>query len=129
MFYSIFSYFPWHRSTAPPPEFLSSKIVDLLTTQQHDQINTFSVATPDSPDCCSFILTLLSYLLIMVTLPISLCMCIKVRKQFLDIKLSKYCQVVQEYERAVIFRLGRFRKGYFTFINTKNGDIQFFKKN
>jgi len=40
----------------------------------------WQVATPDSPDCCSFILTLLSYLLIMVTLPISLCMCIKVRK-------------------------------------------------
>jgi len=53
-------------------------------------------AAPDSPDCCAFILTLLSYLLIMVTLPVSLCMCIK---------------VVQEYERAVIFRLGRLRKG------------------
>ena len=42
-----------------------------------------SPAAPDSPDCCALILTLLSYLLIMVTLPISLCMCIKVFPQLL----------------------------------------------
>ena len=35
-------------------------------------------------------------LVVMITLPISLCLCIK---------------VVQEYERAVIFRLGRLRSG------------------
>ena len=29
-------------------------------------------------DCCALLLTLLSYLLILVTLPVSLCMCIKV---------------------------------------------------
>ncbi|EYC17866.1 hypothetical protein Y032_0029g1920 [Ancylostoma ceylanicum] len=45
---------------------------------------------------CGWILTILSYLLIFVTLPISACMCIK---------------VVQEYERAVIFRLGRLMPG------------------
>ncbi|KAJ1353067.1 Mechanosensory protein 2 [Parelaphostrongylus tenuis] len=45
---------------------------------------------------CGWILTILSYLLILVTLPISACMCIK---------------VVQEYERAVIFRLGRLMPG------------------
>ena len=38
----------------------------------------------------------MSLLVVMVTLPISLCFCIK---------------VVQEYERAVIFRLGRLRGG------------------
>ena len=41
----------------------------------------FIAAAPDSPDCCAFILTFLSYLLIMVTLPVSLCMCIKVINQ------------------------------------------------
>ena len=41
-------------------------------------------------------LTMVSLLLILVTLPTSLCFCIK---------------VVQEYERAVIFRLGRLRPG------------------
>ena len=42
------------------------------------------------------LLAMLSLLVVLVTLPISLCLCIK---------------VVQEYERAVIFRLGRLRGG------------------
>ncbi|XP_064107111.1 band 7 protein AGAP004871-like isoform X1 [Macrobrachium nipponense] len=50
----------------------------------------------DSPGLCAFILTFISYLLIAATFPFSLCLCIK---------------VVQEYERAVIFRLGRLLKG------------------
>ncbi|XP_068241752.1 mechanosensory protein 2-like isoform X1 [Palaemon carinicauda] len=51
---------------------------------------------PEGPGCCAIILTIVSYLLIIATFPFSLCMCIK---------------VVQEYERAVIFRLGRLLKG------------------
>ncbi|XP_037799776.1 band 7 protein AGAP004871-like isoform X5 [Penaeus monodon] len=50
----------------------------------------------DSPGLCAFILTIISYLLIIATFPFSLCLCVK---------------VVQEYERAVIFRLGRLLKG------------------
>ncbi|XP_076436462.1 mechanosensory protein 2-like isoform X3 [Babylonia areolata] len=46
--------------------------------------------------CCGFILYVLSLLAIVVTFPFSLCLCIK---------------VVQEYERAVIFRLGRILSG------------------
>ena len=76
---------------------------------------THVLAAPDSPDCCALILTLLSYLLIMVTLPVSLCMCIKVVPHLLTLltllHLTLLLQVVQEYERAVIFRLGRLRKG------------------
>uniref|UniRef100_A0AC35TQW8 PHB domain-containing protein n=1 Tax=Rhabditophanes sp. KR3021 TaxID=114890 RepID=A0AC35TQW8_9BILA len=45
---------------------------------------------------CGWILTILSYLIIFITIPISAFMCIK---------------VVQEYERAVIFRLGRLLPG------------------
>ncbi|KAM3727915.1 Mechanosensory protein [Dirofilaria immitis] len=45
---------------------------------------------------CGWILTILSYILIFFTLPISVCMCVK---------------VVQEYERVVIFRLGRLMPG------------------
>jgi len=45
---------------------------------------------------CSVLLTIISVFLIVITFPISLFMCIK---------------VVQEYERAVIFRLGRIKKG------------------
>ncbi|CAB4069868.1 STOM [Lepeophtheirus salmonis] len=51
---------------------------------------------PEGPGCCALLLALVSVLLIIATLPLSLCMCIK---------------VVQEYERSVIFRLGRLRKG------------------
>ncbi|OQR78565.1 erythrocyte band 7 integral membrane protein-like [Tropilaelaps mercedesae] len=45
---------------------------------------------------CTFILTVVSIFFIVITAPISLLMCIK---------------IVQEYERAVIFRLGRILKG------------------
>ncbi|XP_070176690.1 stomatin-like isoform X2 [Littorina saxatilis] len=64
--------------------------------------NTFSgpdqVTTDDggSLGCCGYILAALSVCLIAITFPVSLCLCIK---------------VVQEYERAVIFRLGRLLSG------------------
>jgi len=45
---------------------------------------------------CGWLFTTISWGLVMVTLPFSLCVCFK---------------VVQEYERAVIFRLGRLLKG------------------
>ena len=62
------------------------------------------------------VLIILSYVLVIVTFPLSLCFCLKVciiyildmieseRKNDLIFYLFK---VVQEYERAVIFRLGR----------------------
>ena len=77
-------------------------------------------ASPHNPGVCTIILTLASLVLIGVTLPFSLVFCLKVN--FVRIKkpschfISRvvalsYFQVVQEYERAVIFRLGRLRKG------------------
>merc|ERR1719225_2400953 len=50
----------------------------------------------DSPGCCALLLALVSVLCCLATLPLSLIFCVK---------------VVKEYERAVIFRLGRLRKG------------------
>jgi len=50
----------------------------------------------DDSSCCAGIVTVLSYIIIFLTLPISIWGCVK---------------VVQEYERAVIFRLGRLRSG------------------
>jgi erythrocyte band 7 integral membrane protein len=44
----------------------------------------------------TLILAIISMILVVVTLPLCLCFCVK---------------VVQEYERAVIFRLGRLKKG------------------
>merc|ERR1711884_223859 len=46
--------------------------------------------------CCAFLLTFLSMFLCLITFPISIFFCIR---------------IVQEYERAVIFRLGRIKKG------------------
>ncbi|KAH7722240.1 Protein MEC-2 b [Aphelenchoides avenae] len=61
---------------------------------------------------CGWILTILSYILIICTLPISACFCIKVHLTCLESSCSDgYVQVVQEYERAVIFRLGRLMPG------------------
>lgn len=51
---------------------------------------------PQGSGCCAIILTLLSYILVILFFPFSLCATIK---------------VVQEYERAVIFRLGRLLPG------------------
>ncbi|XP_076347492.1 band 7 protein AGAP004871-like isoform X3 [Tachypleus tridentatus] len=50
----------------------------------------------ENPGICAYILTGISIILIVATLPFSLVLCIK---------------VVQEYERAVIFRLGRLLRG------------------
>ncbi|PIK37714.1 hypothetical protein BSL78_25449 [Apostichopus japonicus] len=50
----------------------------------------------ESLGCCVYLLVFFSYLLVCCTFPFSLCVCIK---------------MVQEYERAVIFRLGRLLPG------------------
>merc|ERR1719188_2589340 len=55
-----------------------------------------SKADPEGPGLCALLLTLAAGLLLVATLPLSLCTCVK---------------VVQEYERAVVFRLGRLRSG------------------
>ena len=52
--------------------------------------------TEDISKFGTLLLSAISILLVLVTLPFSLCYCVK---------------VVQEYERAVIFRLGRLKKG------------------
>jgi erythrocyte band 7 integral membrane protein len=61
---------------------------------------------------CFAILIVLSYVLVVFTFPLSLCFCLKVSILFINIRFillfdNKKKQVVQEYERAVIFRLGR----------------------
>ena len=48
-----------------------------------------------SPDCCSILLITFSLILIILTFPISIFFCIR---------------IVPEYERAIIFRLGRLKK-------------------
>ncbi|XP_047737231.1 band 7 protein AGAP004871 [Hyalella azteca] len=79
---------PVSRTTQHPPNSYSSSVGGV-------DYGSWPSST-DSPGLCAIILTFISYLFIIATFPFSLCLCIK---------------VVQEYERAVIFRLGRLLKG------------------
>ncbi|KAI9553467.1 hypothetical protein GHT06_021377 [Daphnia sinensis] len=81
-----------------PPEFRSKYGTAFTDYPQplSDPVRTRIWADPGGPGICAFILTLFSFLLILATFPLSLCFSVK---------------VVQEYERAVIFRLGRLLKG------------------
>uniref|UniRef100_A0A6A7G392 Mechanosensory protein 2-like n=1 Tax=Hirondellea gigas TaxID=1518452 RepID=A0A6A7G392_9CRUS len=65
-------------------------------TKRKSSVDAIVRANAEGPGLCAIILTFISYILIMATMPFSFCFCIK---------------VVQEYERAVIFRLGRLLKG------------------
>ncbi|CAL1278319.1 unnamed protein product [Larinioides sclopetarius] len=61
-----------------------------------DIIGLGDANTNEGPGLCALLITCFSYLIIIITFPVSLLFCVK---------------VVQEYERAVIFRLGRLMKG------------------
>merc|ERR1719320_1958841 len=65
-------------------------------SSNHTQPQTDNTVCEEGPGICSHLLTLFSILLIMATMPLSLLWTVK---------------VVQEYERAVIFRLGRLLSG------------------
>lgn len=54
------------------------------------------IACEEGPGLCAYLITFLSIVLVVVTIPFSLCFAVK---------------VVQEYERVVIFRLGRLLSG------------------
>lgn len=58
--------------------------------------NAYHADTSSGLGFCGWMLTIFSWILVMLTFPYSLCVCLK---------------VVQEYERAVIFRLGRLFSG------------------
>ncbi|XP_059092298.1 band 7 protein AGAP004871-like isoform X2 [Tigriopus californicus] len=73
----------------------------LINGSHHDNSGiSFGVIGAEEPEngvgICGMLLTGISWILVIVTLPFSLCVCFK---------------VVQEYERAVIFRLGRLLSG------------------
>ncbi|XP_059094328.1 band 7 protein CG42540-like isoform X1 [Tigriopus californicus] len=99
---SIKDRIPFYRNVSvprPPP----SALIQEPEPEKFEETTCWKIlnflhlsADPEGPGCCALLLALVSILLIIATLPFSLCMCIK---------------VVQEYERSVIFRLGRLRKG------------------
>lgn len=73
----------------PADDALNNYEIQAVTTMPHKR-------TEDISRMGTLLLSAISLLLVLVTLPFSLCYCVK---------------VVQEYERAVIFRLGRLKKG------------------
>ena len=65
---------------------------------------------PDtSSDCCSILLTIISIILIILTFPISIFFCIR---------------IVPEYERAILFRLGRLTSETSSPIETNSGHFR-----
>ncbi|XP_072255546.1 stomatin-like [Pyxicephalus adspersus] len=64
--------------------------------RSEDSQNPETVPERQDISCFGYVLIFISFLLVLVTFPISIWSCIK---------------IVQEYERAVIFRLGRVRSG------------------
>ena len=67
-----------------------------LSPENSVSLSLLLAACEEGPGLCSFLLTIASVLIILGTMPLSLLFTIK---------------VVQEYERAVIFRLGRLLTG------------------
>jgi len=63
--------------------------------EEHDMV-IGADDTSEGLGFCGWMLTVISWILVILTFPLSLCVCMK---------------VVQEYERAVIFRLGRLLSG------------------
>ena len=80
-----------------------------------DIVTVVTVFSMQAPSCgvCDALITFFSLVLVIITLPLSIWGCVKVQ----DIIPHRTCnmtirvQVVQEYERAVIFRLGRLKSG------------------
>ena len=80
---------------APGPQ-ASSYPDDDQKNYDHPGVSVPHSRTEDISRFGTMLLSVISCILVLVTLPFSLCYCVK---------------VVQEYERAVIFRLGRLKKG------------------
>ena len=70
-----------------------------------------SGACREGPDVCAVLLTLTSILIIVITIPLSLLWSIKVVQVGLQPLVCIVTTGGQEYERAVIFRLGRLLTG------------------
>ncbi|XP_076347496.1 band 7 protein AGAP004871-like isoform X7 [Tachypleus tridentatus] len=85
-------------TSVPPldPHYFYTQGQGLQIAPQQWLFNAGKANVNENPGICAYILTGISIILIVATLPFSLVLCIK---------------VVQEYERAVIFRLGRLLRG------------------
>lgn len=74
----------------------------------------FNPDTESGFGCCGWILIICSYFLVVLCFPIAVCFCFNVGRKSCalnDVHLFRIAKVVQEYQRAVIFRLGRILPG------------------
>ena len=63
----------------------------------NDIIFFFITADPEGPGFCAFVLTCFAAMLLMITLPFSLCTCIKVRFYKVDLNPYKLYEILQQY--------------------------------
>ncbi|KAM7305365.1 stomatin [Ixodes scapularis] len=87
---------PIHRELQKRSICSSEPNSDIMEKEQMTGYDTNAYVEKNTSGVCTFLLTAISIVFIIVTFPVSLFMCVK---------------IVQEYERAVIFRLGRLVKG------------------
>lgn len=88
---------PTHRPGLEATFIMEGKQVDTVATPpQPSELIVGGEDVEDEMGICGWILTVLAWIIVIFTFPISLCVCMK---------------VVEEYERAVIFRLGRLLTG------------------
>jgi len=88
---------PGPPGSGPPSGQQQASYEDDQKNYDHPGVATLPHSrTEDISRFGTMLLSIISCILVLVTLPFSLCYCVK---------------VVQEYERAVIFRLGRLKKG------------------
>ena len=87
---------PSHNNGAMSLQMQDDQLQNYADQQQAPGVALPHSRTEDISKFGTLLLSVISCILVLVTLPFSLCYCVK---------------VVQEYERAVIFRLGRLKKG------------------
>ena len=92
---------------------ITSRCAVHLSIYHHHHLTIYKITTPSK--VCTYLLIFASIFLVIVTLPLSLCLIIKVnslvRTSPRSIPTATRSKVVQDYERVVIFRLGRILGG------------------
>merc|ERR1711953_1026194 len=95
------NFFPVSKDSKPEIVAEKEEVIEMGQRDVEMQgVTNYPNATDNDDSVCGsvagFLITSLSILLIILTFPFSLCVCLR---------------MVQEYERAVIFRLGRVKRG------------------
>lgn len=85
-----------HRLSVSQRQALASQPAGSRLSSDNDTTKIYTSEQAAPPSCIEYVAILLSYLLTIIFFPFAVCSCYK---------------VVREYQRAVIFRMGRLRDG------------------